>query len=43
MVWWFVPEGRYTLLPLVVVAAYLITAAIVIVDSGRAKAKAAAA
>jgi hypothetical protein len=39
MVWWLVPEGRYTLLPLVVVAAYLITAAIVIVDSGRAKAK----
>jgi hypothetical protein len=43
MVWWFLPEGRYTLLPLVVVAAYLITAVIVVVDSGRAKAKAAAA
>lgn len=43
MVWWFLPDGRFTLLPLVVVAAYLITAAIVVVDSGRAKAAAASA
>lgn len=42
LVWQFLPDQRLTVLPLVVTAAYLITVAIVVADSGKAARRAVA-